>query len=341
MLTAMYKQFKKRCRSSYRHLLNKWLYQLRDVEPGEVFLNQRRVFIVPSRAGLMFGVMLVVLFVSSVNYSLNLGFALTFLIAACALIDIYLTFRNLAYLHLAPGRVNPIFAGEEAQFELHLINRRNYERYALWLGFIGEGQNHPEQPLDLASHTNQSVTLSAPSLTRGRLRAPLVRLQTRFPLGLLHAWSYWQPDATALVYPAPEQNAPPLPVTGEAKEDESWRVGRAGHDDFGGIRGYRDGDALKHLAWRQIARIPAELGGQLLTKYFDGGTASELCLDFLALPPALDTELKLSRLTRWVIEAEARGLPYAFRLGTNDFAAALGTAHRAACLQALALYEAS
>ncbi|MFC3107163.1 DUF58 domain-containing protein [Undibacterium arcticum] len=337
MLTTL----RTRCHSSYRRFLNKWLYRLRDAEPGEVFLNQRRVFIVPSGAGLMFGVMLVVLFVASVNYSLNLGFALTFLIAACAVIDMYLTFRNLAHLHLAPGRVNPVFAGEEAQFELHVINRRNYERFALWLGFIGEGQNHPEQPLDIASHASRSVTLSAPSITRGRLQAPRVRLQTRFPLGLLHAWSYWQPDATALVYPLPEQNAPALPVAGDAKDDDFWRAGRAGRDDFGGIRGYQDGDAMKHLAWRQIARIPADLGGQLLTKYFEGGAASELCLDFSALPPALDTELKLSRLTRWVLEAEARGLPYAFRLGANDFAAAVGTAHRAACLQALALYEAS
>src|SRR5690606_14709137 len=97
----------------------RWLFRLRDVEVGEVFLNQRRVFIVPTRAGLTFGVMLIVLFLCSVNYSLSLGFALTFLLGACAVIDMHLTFRNLAHLHLRPGNTQAVFAGEEAQFELH------------------------------------------------------------------------------------------------------------------------------------------------------------------------------------------------------------------------------
>src|SRR3981081_499344 len=61
---------------------NKWLFQLRGAESGEVFLNQRRVFIIPTKAGLGFGAMLLTLFIGSVNYTLSLGFALTFLLAA-------------------------------------------------------------------------------------------------------------------------------------------------------------------------------------------------------------------------------------------------------------------
>jgi uncharacterized protein (DUF58 family) len=323
---------------SIRKRASKWLFRLRDAEPGEVFLHQRRVFIVPTHPGLIFCVMLIALFVGSINYNLSLGFGFTFLIAGCALIDMHLTFRNLAHLHLAAGRAAPVFAGEEARFELHLINRRKHERYALWLDFVGDERPDIAQPADVPAQASSSVTLSTPARERGWLPAPRVRLQTRFPLGLLRAWSYWQPDAKALVYPCPEDDAPPLPVAGADNNDGR---GHAGHDDFAGIRGYQAGDSPKRLAWRQIARLGSEAGGALVTKHFEGGAAVEIVFDLASLPHRMDLEAKLSRLTRWVIDAEARGLPYAFRVGEADYAAALGPAHRDACLRALALYQKS
>lgn len=320
----------------FHRTVNQWLFRLRDVEPGEVFLNQRRIFMLPTRPGLGFGLMLVVLFIGSINYNLSLGFALTFLIAGCAVIDMHLTYRNLAHLYLAAGRASAVFAGEEAQFELQLINRSRHDRYAIWLGFIGEGLSDLAQPADVAAGSSCPVLLSTTARQRGWLAAPRVRLQTRFPLGLLRAWSYWQPDAKVLVYPQPEQNAPPLPMMGEAGEDGH---GRAGHDDFAGIRAYQAGDSMRRLAWRQIARLDIEAGSVLVTKHFEGGANTELQLDLAKLPRRMDVEMKLSRMTRWVIEAEARGLPYAFQIGDIAFAAAIGAAHQAACLRALALYE--
>jgi uncharacterized protein (DUF58 family) len=322
--------------TSFTKATNKWLFRLRDAEPGEAFLNQRRVFILPTKPGLGLGAMLVVLFIGSINYNLSLGFALTFLIAGCAVIDMHLTFRNLAHLHLAAGRALAVFVGEEAQFELHLINRRKNDRYAIWVGFIGEGLPDLAQAADVPAHASCRIVLSASARQRGWLPAPRVRLQTRFPLGLLRAWSYWQPDAKTLVYPRPEENAPPLPVNSETQQDGQ---GHGGHDDFAGIRAYQVGDSMKRLAWRQIARLDIESGGTLVSKHFEGGSASELQLDFSRLPRGIDLELKLSRLTSWIIEAEMRGLPYAFRLGQAAFPAALGPAHQAACLRALALYE--
>jgi len=55
----------------------------------------------------------------------------------------------------------------------------------------------------------------------------------------------------------------------------------------------------------QIARLDPELGGQLVTKHFEGGTVDELVLDFDALPAQLDVELRLARMARWVLEVAA------------------------------------
>jgi uncharacterized protein (DUF58 family) len=317
----------------YHTARDQWLFQLRDSEPGVVTLTMRRVFIVPTRPGLAFCGLLLVMLIGALNYNLGLGFALTFFAGACAVADMYLTAKNLAMLQLAPGRAQPVFAGEEAQFELHLHNRGKLDRYAVWLGFQADGE--PRQATDVLAGGSSAVRLSAASAERGWLEAPRVRLVTRFPLGLFRAWSYWRPDLKVLVYPAPETPAQPLPSSGAASEDGHGTVGL---DNFAGIRSYQPGDPMRHLAWRQIARHDPALGGQLVTKHFDGGAVAELCLDFAELPPRMDLEQKLSRMTRWVLEAEQRALPYTFRLAQHAYGPALGDAHQAACLRALALF---
>jgi uncharacterized protein (DUF58 family) len=323
--------------SLYRKGRNKvrdqWLFQLRDSEPGTVTLTMRRVFIVPTRAGLAFAGLLLVMLIGALNYNLGLGFALTFFTSACAVADMALTARNLALLQLAPGRAQPVFAGEAAQFELLVLNPGQRDRFALWLGFQADGE--PRQAIDVAAGGSSAVTLSALAAQRGWLAAPRVRLVTRFPLGLFRAWSYWRPDARVLVYPAPESPAQPLPSSGAASEDGHGTVGL---DNFAGIRAYQPGDPMRHLAWRQIARHDPALGGQLVTKHFEGGAVAELALDFAALPLQMDLEQKLSRMAGWVLEAEQRALPYRFQLAQHDYGPALGDAHRAACLRALALF---
>jgi uncharacterized protein (DUF58 family) len=319
--------------SLYKRARDKWLFQLQDSEPGVVTLTMRRVFIVPTRPGLAFCGLLLVMLIGALNYNLGLGFALTFFAGACAVADMYLTAKNLAMLQLAPGRAQPVFAGEEAQFELHLNNRGKRDRYAVWLGFQADGE--PRQATDVPAGGGSAVRLSAASVQRGWLEAPRVRLVTRFPLGLFRAWSYWRPDLKVLVYPAPETPAQPLPSSGAASEDGHGTVGL---DNFAGIRSYQPGDPMRHLAWRQIARHDPALGGQLVTKHFDGGAVAELCLDFAGLPPRMELEQKLARMTRWVLEAEQRALPYTFRLAQHEYGPALGDAHQAACLRALALF---
>jgi uncharacterized protein (DUF58 family) len=321
----------------FRRRIDQWLFQMGGAEAGEVYLKQRRVFIIPTQPGLGFGVLLVVLFIGSVNYNLSLGFALTFLIAACAVIDMHLTFRNLAHLYLAAGRSQPVFAGEEARFELQLINRSKYERYAIRIGFIDKQLPDLPQATDIEAASTRTVTLSLTAQRRGWLAAPRVRLQTRFPLGLFQAWSYWKPDTQVLVYPQPEAFSSPLPMASLGKQDGR---GPAGHDDFAGVRAYQSGDSIKHLAWRQIARMDTEHHAPLVTKHFEGGAVSELTLDLDLLPASLDIEAKLSRMARCILDAEAQGLPYAFRIHNLAYPAAIGPAHQAACLQALALYQA-
>jgi uncharacterized protein (DUF58 family) len=309
-------------------------------DKGELFLGQRRIYILPTGPGAGFGALLLVLLIGSINYNLGLGFALTFLALSCALVDMVLTWRNLAYLRLKPVRAAPVFAGQEASFELQLVNTTARERYAVWIDIASAANaDYARHVVDVPALGGTTVRLALPTETRGWLEAPRLTLSTRFPLGLFRAWSYWRPDLQALVYPFPEEGAPPLPRGAGGRIDG---LGGAGEDDFAGVRPYRAGDPLRRLAWRQIARLDPADGGQLATKHFEGGARDELMFDLASLPPHLDLELRLSRMTRWVLDAEGRALPYAFRLGDEahpvTLAAASGAAHAAACLRSLALY---
>jgi hypothetical protein len=157
-------------RAFVKRKTDKWLFQLRDAEPGEVLLNQRRVFILPTGAGMGFAAMLVVLLIGATNYNLGLGFALTFALAICAVVDMYFTYRNLVELSLQPGRSQPVFAGEDAHFELAIVNRTRRDRFALRVDFLQVGE--ARYVTDAPAGASAPLLLSAPSSARGWLKAP-------------------------------------------------------------------------------------------------------------------------------------------------------------------------
>src|SRR3972149_647551 len=95
--------------AALRDQFQRWLFQLRGPETGVIVLGQRRIFILPTRHGLVFAAMLVLMLTGSINYTLSLGFVLTFLLAAMGVNSILHTFRNLAGLRISPGRAQPVY----------------------------------------------------------------------------------------------------------------------------------------------------------------------------------------------------------------------------------------
>ncbi len=298
----------------------------RQPEPGTIFLPQKRVYILPTRPGLAYALALAVMLIGSINYNLSLGYILTFLLASMGLVAILHTFRNLVHLHITPGRAEPVFAGEIAWFELFVENRSGYERCSLSLWHQGKATQ-----CDVASGRGTTVSIAAAAQKRGWLAPGRITMDTRFPLGLLRAWSYLQPDMRCLVYPKPDDGLLPLPEPSGGRGEK--RVSGGGSDDFAGLRPYQTSDSPRHIHWKAAAR-----GQGLQTKVFSGRAAAELWLDWNELPANLDLEAKLSRLTRWVLSADRDGLRYGLRLPALELAPDAGEPHRLNCLRALALY---
>ncbi|HEY5637785.1 MAG TPA: DUF58 domain-containing protein [Burkholderiales bacterium] len=314
-----------------RPRLARWFYGYRAPERGTVILGHRRVYIVPTRLGWMFGATLGLLLVGAINYALSLGFVLTFLLAGLGLAGMVHTTRNLARMAISAGRVEPVFAGESAQFRLFLDGRVAFDRPSILVRHLGAGA---QLVTDVPAGKLAEVVLGVPALRRGWLGLGRVMLETRYPLGLFRAWSYVEPDARALVYPRPERA--PLPLPSARTDAGAARAQARGSDDFSGLRSYQASDSPRHVAWKAVAR-----GDELLTKQFSGESAAELWLDWHALPSDLGVEDRLSRLAGWVLAAEQAGAHYGLRLPGTEFAPAHGDAHRTACLQALALFGTS
>ncbi len=306
-----------------------WMYGFTPPERGTVLLVHRRVYILPTRLGWLFAGTLAILLIGSINYALALGFALTFLLAGMGVAGMVHTARNLARIAASPGRAEPVFAGEAAQFRLHLEGRVAFDRPAILARHLGSGS---QMVLDLPAGALLEVVLAVPAPQRGWLPLGRVMLETRFPLGLFRAWSHVEPDARCLVYPRPER-APLPPYSGEAAAG-ALRSPTPGNDDFSGLRGYQLSDSPRHVAWKAVAR-----SHDMLTKQFTGEAAAELWLDWRLLPAAMALENRLSRLAGWVLAAERSGIVYGLRLPGVELAPARGDAHRADCLQALALYR--
>lgn len=308
--------------------LRRWFSGRTAPQRGRIVLRHRRVYILPTRIGWLFGATVGILLVGSINYALQLGFALTFLLAGMGLVGMVHTTRNLARLSVSAGRVEPVYAGEIAQFRLHLENFEPHDRPAILVRHLESGA---QTVLDLAGRAVADAVLLVPATKRGWLPLGRVMLETRFPLGLFRAWSYAEPDVRCLVYPRPERAS--LPVPSAASDAGAARTQARGNDDFSGLREYQPQDSPRHVAWKAVARSDA-----MLTKQFAGAAGSEMWLDWTALPPVMETEQRLSRLAGWVIVAELSGARYGLRLPGCTLAPERGESHRAACLRALALH---
>lgn len=295
-------------------------------ETGPVLLDRRRVYILPTRQGLILGMVLIAILLGAINYDNALAFALVFLLAGLSVVSILHTWHNLQGLQVEAGRCSAVFAGAQARFPIGLRNETRQSRPALSLLLPDGTQTVLDVPPGL-----HWTTLSRPALRRGRLALGRFRVATRFPLGLFRAWSPLELTMHCLVYPAPASLAL-LPVAQSGTTGSGGERGQ-GHDDFTALRPYHTGDSVRHVHWKAVAR-----GQGMHTKQFAGEAPQELWLDWNLLPGLLPTEEKLSQLCRWVLEADNGGLRYGLRLPERSIAPGFGPAQRSLCLEALALF---
>ncbi len=304
---------------------DRWLQ--RRIPPGpSMRLDQRRIFIMPTLVGLAYVGALLLMLVAAINYQNSLAYGLTFLLGSLFVVAILHTWRNLAGVLLLGAGSTPVFAGEPARLRVRLESCGRAHQ-ALRLGWSASGMQETQVPAGGAS----DVELSVPSVQRGWLRAGRLRVESRFPLGILVAWSWVDLELAALVYPRPL--AGQLPHTAGLGDEphEDSRALAGGVDDFQGLKPWQPGDSRRRLNWKAYSR-----GHGLLVKDFSEPAGDEALLTLDG--PGGDIEVRLSLLCHWVVELSARHQPFTLQLGAQQLGPETGEVHRDACLRALALF---
>ncbi|KGM57540.1 membrane protein [Lysobacter arseniciresistens ZS79] len=298
----------------------------REPEALPARFDRRRVYVLPTRFGLFYTVLLLAMLLGALNYNNNPALLLGLLLAGAGLASLIAAQLQLTGLAVVALDAEPVPAGTDLPLTLHAQadDRRRRRGLAVALettpslrGVLNLDQGRGEARLAVATSE------------RGWLDLPRLRVSTTRPLGLATAWGYVWPQAPALVYPRPETDGPPLP-TGSGDRVQT-RLHPSG-EDVHHLRNYRRGDSRRAIAWKSSARRDS-----LLVREYEQPLGADIVLDWHGLE-RMPYEAKVSRLARWVDEAERDGRRYRLLLpGQPPLGPDHGPAHRHACLRALAL----
>lgn len=291
-------------------------------------LGRRSLYLLPTREGLWFLAALFVLLLAAINYGNGLAYAATFLLGATATLSAAQSQRNLLDITIHESLPRPAFAGSPVGFRIILVNPGSRPRF----GVTVTGAKGFSTTVDLAPFERRSVEILQETTRRGALKAPVLRVTSRYPFGLLKAFSRRITlEDPAITYPRPAAFAAlPGGRAGGDSNNEAMGLSHSGGGDFSDLRPFRIGENPHHIHWRAVAA-----GRGLLVKRFAGLADREI---WLALPRG-DVEEGLARLCRQALDAEKEGYRYGLDLGRTPLSPNAGRIHLERCLQTLALYD--
>ena len=295
-----------------RARVHDWMRRRQGPDVLPVRLERRRLYILPTGAGVAFGMLLFLMLLAGLNYGNSLALFLTFLLAAFALVAMQQCHRNLLGIAVIAAHAPAVFARTTGAVHLTLANPASLARCGM------------------AAHERQRLELPLPAPTRGIVRIERLRLATVHPFGLFRAWTWVHTPIEMMIYPRPH-GALPMPAHSGHKSGARPRGG-SDADEWLGLRPFRDGDSPRQVDWKAYAR-EAPL---LVKEYRPAGSELHL-FDFAQLTDP-DTEARLSQLARWVLEAEAHGERYGVALPGVLLPPDRGPEHRHRCLAALAVF---
>ena len=282
-------------------------WQARLPRTDTLVLTQRNIYIVPTHAGFMFAVTLVVLLLASVNYQLNLGYVLTFLLAGSGIVSMHITHNTLRGLRLHLRAPAPVFAGEAALLDAVLTSpARRALRHRPACRGVGRcrrvelgrraGRRAGERARELRAAGSAACTTCRRCWSRRAFRSACF---ARGPCGVRRR------RCSSIRNP---KDPPPRCRRRTASASGPPAESARASGETEGVRAYRRGDPLKLVVWKKVAKY-AGSSGEMVSRDTSGSAHRELWLDYQA-SAAPGVEQRLSRLTAWVIAADHGGIVY-------------------------------
>ena len=308
----------------WRNTFQQWIDRRTPVA-ASVTLNQRRIFIIPSRTGFAFLALLLVMLVAAINYQNNMAFMLVFFLASLLFVAVYHTYANLSGLKITAVNGGENFVAEPVAFQFRFSATARKPHLGIAVGW----QANDLQLINIAEQNQQLVTLYTTAIKRGRQRPGRLLIETVYPLGLLRAWTWLAMDVQATIYPKPIKGQ--LNAVAADGDSEGDITVISGDDELVGLKTYTPGDSLRRIHWHSYAK-----GQPLQSKDFAGLQLRQHYLDWQAVEG--DVEQRLSILTAHLLRLDNQAVDYGLRLPGFDFEPGQGVVHRRKLLTALACY---
>ena len=314
-------------RAALAAALARWARARQGDDTPPVTLQARRIYILPTSAGLAAAALLFLMLLAGMNYDNSLGLLLCFMLCGVTLVSMHECHGMLSGLKLLRAEAENTFAGRLGDLQLYFENAQTRVRGGLQLRCAGCAPSRFQLP----PASTQVVRLTFQAGVRGRQRVDRLELSSGAPLGLFRAWTWLHMPLEAVVYPAPGGTRALPARRGEPRNDER-RSRVSGEEEWAWLRPLQDSDPPRSVAWKAYAR-----GAPLLVAHYDAPAGVHRPLDF-ALLQGLPLEQRLSQLTQWVLECERLGETYSLQLPQRALPPGHGIAQQRACLEALALY---
>ncbi|MVG13546.1 DUF58 domain-containing protein [Aeromonas jandaei] len=311
--------------TDWRRLRDRWQLRWLDrrIPPArQITLGPRSLFILPTRMGLLYLLVLLAIYLLGTNYQNNLVLLVAYCLGSLFMTAMWLTHRNLLGLALMGGPTVTGEAGSQLPIRIRVQSPRPIYGVqftlgdgALWQAEIGS------TPLDLQ--------LPVTGRRRGRLPLGRLKVESRYPLGLFRCWSLPDLQLEGWVYPKAVYGPLQEGESGTADEQQGDML-PAAIGDFDTLRAHQQGEAMSRIAWKQLAQ-----GRGLLSKQFCEPHRAGRYLS-LSRVTSGNLEQRLAVLAWWCCDYGKQGLPFSLTLAREMLGPDSGPAFVQRCLLALA-----
>jgi uncharacterized protein (DUF58 family) len=311
--------------SNFKSYWDRWAKK-RNRSGNPQTLNSHNLYILPSRFGWVYGVVVITTFVGAVNSQINTIFLMTFLLAIIGLITILEAHANLKNLAVKFMVVKDSQQGTPAKIILFIQANTKIRfgvEFQIAAQTIARLEKIPSEGLEFV------VPIETPA--RGYFPLPPIKISSFFPFGIFRVWSYLYFDEHYYVYPQPvNPDFWPGPYRGQNIKQKHV----SGDEELYDLKQVENPWLEpKLIHWKIAAKGQ---GWYLKTMHSNEADFWLFNLDEL---PFNDVELKLQHLSYWLQTAEANGLIYGLELKGSRTEFAGGKAHLQHCMRQLALYQ--
>ncbi len=317
----------------FGHLRQRWETWLQKRSPYDIEtrFSHQNLYILPTRLGRLFLLVIAVLFVGAANFGNSLIYALAYWLLSLLILNFLFTYKNVSGLVLRVETLQHAFVDDAVGAVISLCSDGAKSSYSICLSRDDEPAEET-RVLDVAAHQRPHVQLSWTAQHRGYQPMARITISSTFPLGLARVWGFAYLKAEPVAFPKPIQSVRMDFRHADQAHGDIDHDMHKGSTDFYALREFQPGDSYKHIHWPSFTKSDAPL-----VKTFVDYRGEETWLRWAQFE-GLEVEARLCHLSYLLDVMETAQQPYGLDMPNGCLELGVGPAQRESGFMLLALY---